>query len=256
MMYDENKTIMTPLTIGFVIAQLIVTVLIVAGFQAVLADDRVGLGVEVGGLQQQIQGLPDSSQKTIEYQIYQAVAKNTTSGNVQNSGVTIRDGSLINDYYEDINVHYVSFIADIANAGQSYRVVHEWSNDLKNKYVSPNAATGVICLDKSELIYGEFNCDASNDYLKNTMVYEMIYALGYISPRSGMHMVMLPEAYASSPDFKIKLYYRECVTMCMCMKATEAQKTAILAKFDELVGNLGFRSSEIPHYFDNCEDGM
>ena len=256
MMYDGDKIVIRPLTVGFAIVQLIVTVLIVAGFQAVLADDRVSVGVGVSGLQQEIVGLPDSSKEKIEFQIYQAVAKNSGTENIKDSGVEIRSGSLINTYYDSINVHYASFIADIPGAEQSYRVFHEWSDDAKNEYISPDMPVGVVCLDKSELVYGEFDCDPSNDYLKKAMVYNMIYALGYMSPGSDLNLVMVPESYASSLDFKVKLYYRECVTMCSCVSVSNADRLAALQKFDNLVSSLGFKSSDIPYYFDNCEGGM
>lgn len=254
-MQDKIRENVNVVTVGLGLVQVIFIIFIVVAFMSVLRDDRVELGIGVSGLQQQIEGLPDSSKESIEYYIYQAVANNSASENVQKTGVIVRDGSLVDNYYEDLNIHYVNFIADLPDVGQSYQVFHEWSDDLKNEYISPDLATGVMCLDNEDLIYGDFECDHSNDYLRKAVAYNMIYKLGLMNTESGLSLQMLPESYASSPDFKVRIYYRECVKTCACATVSENKKTIALNAFDDFVSGLGLKPSSIPHYFDNCENG-
>lgn len=149
----------------FIILEIIIIALIVFIAQNALANHENIPNTEVSGIQQEIKDLPEDSVKVIQAALYNAIVMNGGAKNsLSNQEVQIRQDSVVNLYFESINMHYVKFIVDIPSIEQSYQVFREWSDDGANKYYLDNRMTLIMCLDKSQAIYPDFECrDKSGD---------------------------------------------------------------------------------------------
>lgn len=246
-----NNEKINPVTTGLIIAQVIFTILMIISFNMVLANEPIDLGVEVGGINQEIEGLPESGKSNIEYNIYQAVADNTASGDIKKTGVVLRAGSLINKYYEEFNINYVNFIADVPDVEQSYRVIYEWSDDAENEYLSPAYSTIVMCVEPDEVIFENFDCNTEDDYMKNTVVSSMAYRYGYALPGYD-NISILPEGLTGGEDFRMRINYVTCDTQCSCKSVSKEEQQVAIRAFSDFVAGLGFEPGSISYHFDNC----
>ncbi len=239
-----------PVIVVAVFVQIVFVIVAVVSIKQILESNQPKLEVNVTGLTQEIPGLPESGKEKIEYYVYQAISDNSPGSNISKTGVNIREGSLINKYYENANIHYVNFIADIPEAEQSYQVAYEWSDDAANKYISPAVSAAVTCLDEAQLVYGNFDCDRKNDNLKQTLITMIIRAMGGRPEEEGGIYLAVDDPR----DFKVKINYFVCDTMCLCERVNENRKQQALTVFDNFIEGLGYNSDSVPHYFYNCED--
>jgi hypothetical protein len=109
--------------------------------------------------------LPKSNDDTTDfigyalYQIVHANNKNIKSAD-EISGAIVRQNSTKQISYDDsTGIYQYSLIVDIEPLRQSYKITYATADDMAvlNKTYSNNLALA-SCLDKSELIYGDFNC--------------------------------------------------------------------------------------------------
>ena len=251
-MEGQSRKPINPILVTAIFIQIIFIIVAIVSIKNILESNQPSLEVEVTGLTSEIEGLKDNNREAVEYSIYQAMSNNLPGTNIKKSGVEIREGSLINQYYEKANVRYANFIADIPEVNQSYQVGYIWSDDEMNKYVSPDAAIAVTCLPQDQLIYGDFNCDKSLDKLKRNIVSMLISAVsGKPNPES--EVVLSANPQSGYDDFKVKINYAECDSMCICKKATEEGRKAALNEFDTFIKSIGYNSDDIPHYFYDCD---
>lgn len=248
---DNRKIKINPVSAVLIFFQVIFIILMIISFRNLFDSSEPKLDIEVSGLRDEIAGLSEEGKEVIEYNIYQAVSLNSISDNIQKSGVFIREGSLINEYFEKINVHYVNFIADIPDIQQSYKVVYEWSDNPENEFISPDYSAVAMCLDESQLIYGDFDCVNEKSYVKNAIVSDMIRGNEYIIP--GHEDIGI--SFISSvryDDFKIQINYLDCGSQCVCREVSDAEKQEAVGLFVDFLSKLGFVKEEIPFYFYNC----
>ena len=250
----ENKSIknFNPIIMIAALLQIIFVIVAVISIKQILESNQPTLEVEVTGLTSEIDGLKESNKRIIEYSVYQAISINSPGSNIDKTGVDIREGSLINKYYEKANIHYANFIADVPNAKQSYQVAYIWSEDELNRYVSPDAAIAVTCLPQDQLIYGDFDCNHNRDYMKQDMITMILKALSG-KPKADSDVILDVESTSSS-DYKIKISYALCDSMCICKLTTEDGKQQALEEYDEFISGLGYNPNDITHYFYNCEN--
>lgn len=254
-MEEQPKKKVNPIIIAAIVVQIIFIIVAALSIKQILESNQPELKVEVTGLTSEIPGLTENSKDSIEHAVYRAVSDNSPSKNIEKSGVDIREGSLINKYYEDANINYVSFIADVPNASQSYQVAHIWSSDGKNKYVSPDINVAVTCLPKEQLVYGDFECDHKQDDHKKDIVMMIIRAVGgKLDTDSDNDLLLTLEPGTNYDNFKIKINYALCESMCVCKKATEEDKQRALAMYDEFIKGLGYNPEDFDHYFYSCEN--
>ena len=251
-MENYDKPIINYRTIVFFIFQFIFIILMIVMFSNLNAPEVINTGIEIDGLSN-INGLSSEDQTTIRHKLYEAVAFNSETNNIPESGAIIRDGSLINNFYEDFDMNYLSFIVDLSNVEQSYRIYYEWSNDENNQYVSPDDAGAVMCVDDDEIIYDEFNCKNNDKYYKNVIVNRMAYRYGYMLPGFSDLNVM-PEGDVRSEDFKVKLNYLICSSQCDCLSVSENAKAEAISGFETFLNGLGIGASDVKYYFDNCQN--
>ena len=72
--------------------------------------------------------------------------------------IFIRKDTFSQFYDKDTDVHTVHFILDIKSIKQSYNVSYQWTSDHHRSEDIDEYGTGVKCLPKERLIYGDFNC--------------------------------------------------------------------------------------------------
>ncbi len=111
--------------------------------------------------------------ETIEYNVGEDVA-------IKSLNVVIREGTFNESFDINKNVRMVKFVADIEEIKQSYGVKLEWdeAQDSEADTQADEWGTEVYCLDKKDLIYGDFNCKdfytityGSNDPIINILPY-------------------------------------------------------------------------------------
>ena len=232
------------------LVQVLFVVLLVVAFNHFYDTGTGVVKVEMGGLTDELDNLTEIDETDIESGVYQALASNT-DGIIRKRGAYIRENSLIENYYENLGMHYANFIVDIPDANQSYRVVARWiDSNISDGDVS-GAATGVLCLDDKELIYGYFDCKPYLEYMKYTIL-DSLFSTGAESLDGDV--TLIPVFGESEDDFKVGIRYSDCdETECICRVAKEAEKKETLKKFDGLIEKLGFRADSVARYFGDCE---
>lgn len=270
-MENEDKEINLGM-LSFVAVQLIITIILVISFQNVLAPDKIILGMKIDEIAQEVDGLSEDNKELLEFVVYNAVAKNITDNNVRLDGAIVRDGSLKNTYFEEVDINFVSFIVDIPDAKRSYQVVYEWSDDEENMYVPKNDAAAALCLESDQLIYGDFNCDHSKDWWRRYYASTILQAYGNVLP-GYRNMASLgeddmndanetifevggiasTEGEFASDDFKVKLGYMICESQCECYSVDEDKKNRVIVAYKEFLDRIGFTVEQVPYYFDNCQ---
>lgn len=118
--------------------------------------------------------LDETKKSVIESVLYDEILFNSV-GNIYNGGAKIRDGSAYNVYINELNIYVLNFIVDIEDLEQSYRVVYRWTDKYPNENIPQNVPGLAFCLDKDELIYGDFGCkDGYNGHGADTVVYDLL----------------------------------------------------------------------------------
>ncbi|MDO5451469.1 MAG: hypothetical protein Q4F56_00045 [Candidatus Saccharibacteria bacterium] len=121
--------------------------------------------IPISNFEHDLEGLPENSLDVIESMLYDTIASNGgTLENISDSDAKVRENSMIDLYFEDINMHYVNFIIDIPSIEQSYQIFNEWSDDRTNPNYLTNMATMIMCPLKEQLIYTDFNCKDEFDH--------------------------------------------------------------------------------------------
>ena len=178
--------------------------------------------------------LGDDKKSVIEGELYRTIALNLPESTADYGG-KIREGSARQYYFKDQDFYFVNFIVDFEDIGQSYRVIHRWTENYPNQNVPPNNGYMVFCLPKSELIYGEFNCqDQHEDYVLNMIVGQ---TLPYMHPLSDGYTTTIEE---SNPNrISINAKYR----------TDENTVKTVSAHVKEYLEKLGFSDEEFELYF-------
>lgn len=147
-------------------------------FANVLTEPNVVPEVGADEFVGQIEGLSWELSDDIGRAIYDAIAKNTGDGrNVDESGVIVRDGSLIDRRFDGADLRYVSFIVDVPELSQSYWVYYDDYGELDADELSGGAPEVVVaCLvDDNEMIYKDFDCrDGGSGLARNYVVAEYL----------------------------------------------------------------------------------
>jgi len=145
--------------IVFLVIQIIIVILLVTIISNINNNSFEAPSTKIFNLTQKVNDLPTDSVEPIQVSLYDAVEINKgTLQSITDSDAEVRDGSVVNLYFEKQNVHYVSFIVDIPSISQSYQVFHEWSDEANNPYIMLNMATMTMCLPQSMSIYEDFKC--------------------------------------------------------------------------------------------------
>ncbi len=251
---EEKKVIKFNLPILiFVFLQLLFIILIVVAINRANSEKIGVINVEVEGLANEIPNLPEYGKEDIEYSIYAAISAATPE--INKKGIYIRDGSIIDIYYEDAGKRYINFVADIPTLERSYRVIAEWDDGVTGDLLYDSASggkIGVLCLEKDELIYGEFDCKPYREYMKNVILGSLLEAG---AETISSDVTLIPRYGESGESLRIEIRYSDCgETQCVCRVAIGAEKEEISKELDGLIEKLGFRADDIPRYFSDCDN--
>lgn len=153
-----HKQILTIATFAFLV---IVVILLIITLQAIFHKNPYGNEIKIDNFKEYYEDVPSDRQDVVFNSLYNIVVTNSTpESEIPESGALIRPDSAKSSYDESVQSYYGSFIVDIAEIQQSYRVQFGWVDKD-----SPNGLSGdstlITCVDKSEVIYEDFNCTDS-----------------------------------------------------------------------------------------------
>jgi hypothetical protein len=107
-----------------------------------------------------VENLPDNRIELIEEILFNTIEMNVVDG----TNLNVTDAVVRDDTYKQTlddpakQIYYTTFIVDIPSLEQSYRVEDYYSPLPAEVSGLRDYATLVLCLDKKDLIYGEFSC--------------------------------------------------------------------------------------------------
>ncbi len=250
---DDNKPRFTLGQIAFGFFELVFVIIALTLFVKILTPEPANLEMGINWSQSDISLLPTDVQNSIEFSIYDIVAYNTDNPNINKSGITVRNDSIVKAYREKTNVNYVTLIVDIPDLQQSYRVFYEWSDDKTNEYISPNNNAIAMCLNQKQIVYDSFQCKDMYPTYKETLVSTAINQYGYKIPGDSELSVWFNSNIVDE-NFKVILGYKSCGDMCTCKTVSEDQKQKAIATFENfLLTKLGLYPDDVSFSFDNCE---
>ncbi len=166
---DGGKIKINWVMIAFVILQLVFLVVVVFSVlrvdhkEAVLVDE-VGFEeddsqITIVGLSSEVPGLADSDVKVIQQKLFKVMGENNTELNTGEIKAKIREGTVSNQYFEDIKSSLLTMVVDVPELEQSYRIVYEYPNGI----LDLDESVFVLCLDEGdEVIYPDFHCKSSD----------------------------------------------------------------------------------------------
>jgi hypothetical protein len=104
-----------------------------------------------------VKNLSEDRHLLIEQELFKTIQLNFGEQSVPD----VKDAVIRNGSYQQTlnnNIYHTSFIVDIESLKQSYGIVDRFSYlppDISGLY---SEAALAVCIDKQELIYGDFNC--------------------------------------------------------------------------------------------------
>jgi len=158
-----------------------------------------------------VKNLSSSEKNLIEKNLYGATLMNYSDkdGLKLTDDAVIRDGSYSQDFGNDI--YKTHFIIDIKSIGQSYRIEDSFSKLSVEKSGLSDYTTLVLCVNKTDLIYGDFNCkdvtsveagvSSVDPILKYLPLTTLTYSLSIDPTSSSLHIYA--DILLSNVDYKI-----------------------------------------------------
>ena len=144
--------------IGVGITAVIFVILLIITLIQIFRPNPYGPGLRIDNLSDHVSDLSSDRKKSMFAALYRIVQSNLSDdASVPKSGAIIREGTADIVYNEITDVHSGSFIVDIEEIRQSYKIQYEWSSNETNPNLSgyPMLAS---CLDQHLVIYKEFKC--------------------------------------------------------------------------------------------------
>ena len=165
-MQNQSYTKINPIVVIAVLIQLLFIVLVIATINNVLNAEQDNPKVSIDNYSQvensiELEGNVGNNLKKdiLGRAIYRTVSMNY-DGNLKNSGANVREGSMRSLYLDDYDYQYMSFLIDLPDIEQTYRVVYRQGDDN-----TPGGLFGiddynaiVFCPREADLIYEPFDC--------------------------------------------------------------------------------------------------
>ena len=141
---------------NIVIATIILIWVLVPIVIALIIREGAPGSIEISGYDAHMANMPQSSRRNINQTLY-SILRESSGNNVSDiDDAIIREDSLIDEYFEDLDFHFSTFVVDISSIRQSYIVFIRWADNPE--VAVPGDILRFGCLVKEELIYGEFDC--------------------------------------------------------------------------------------------------
>lgn len=156
MRQEQDRKTIKLVAIGIAVLALIGIALFIVDSQ--LNKNPYGDNVAIKNYDQKVKNLPNDYKNLFSAMLFEAVKVNLPDvkpGDI--NGGTIREGSDTQQEVTTGRQYAGSFIVDIESVKQSYRVQYEYSSNPGDGFSSGYPLL-VSCLEKDELIYGDFNC--------------------------------------------------------------------------------------------------
>lgn len=171
--------------------------------------------------------------------VYDIAALNNT-GNINNFGAKIREGSVSNVYLEELGMNFVHFIVDVEDLGQSYELVYRWIKDMpKDKDLKDIPMVVAYCPKAEDLIYGNFDCkDEYNGTGEARVVYETLQFHEFNNARFSI---------IGNPSVGEKLSIS-----ILTPTDYETDKSKAIAEFSEYMNSLGFDLEDYEYAASTC----
>lgn len=139
------------------------TIIALGAFVFSLLNRPVERTVEIANLNEFLEGnkTDEFSLELIKGRLYETINYNIEDESlIKKVKILVRDGSYEQTYNSVTGLNKVSFIVDIEEIQQSYLVSYEWDDLVLEGEESDidEWGTEVTCLNKDQLIYGEFDC--------------------------------------------------------------------------------------------------
>ena len=170
----KMQEMINPFNLFLLFLEVVFIVLMAMGFSNVLSEPEMEVGIGANEISREIEGASGGLDDDISRAVYEIVAMNTSQEtNVNQNGVVVRDGTVINKEINDLGLRYVSFIVDIPKIKQSYRVYYDDYDEIDENDISGRAPEVLVaCLNGSdEMIYEDFDCkDDYNDLARYYVV--------------------------------------------------------------------------------------
>ena len=178
--YIQQNSVMVGI---FVAIQIIAIILFIVTINGINKSTFKLSNVPISNLSQDLENLPTNSVETIQDLLYDTITINQgTLNSISDSDAEVREGTMIDLYFENIDMHYVNFIVDIPSIQQSYQVFNEWSDDNSNPHYLINMVTMVMCPLKDQQIYNNQDCrDIFNHNGQKIIVSKFINQFDYNS---------------------------------------------------------------------------
>ncbi len=165
--YPKNR--LKPIIIIFILFIFIIIIISALGIAGVFHHNPYGPELKIDNYNQYIKNSPIDTRDATFTALYNTVQLNLDKDKIPANGAKIRDQSFVDNFQENANIHYNTFIVDIESIQQSYYAQVSWSDD-------PEANLGgypilFTCPTKEQLIYPEFNCTSLIEQNKLTQLY-------------------------------------------------------------------------------------
>lgn len=153
----------------FIVLQLMFVVAIV--FSIVQIGDNSGMilddvgfteddpQVKIDGIMAAVPGLTEEDAKVIQQKLFEVMSENNTELNTRETKAEIREGTVSDQYFEDLESGLLTMVVDVPELEQSYRILYEDPSGI----LDLDERAFVICLDKEEEVrYSNFHCKSSD----------------------------------------------------------------------------------------------
>jgi len=160
----------------------------------VTSKNQYGDAIKIQNLGSYTAGKPVNKERVdfVQHDLFNTVNKNLDKP-VKGSSVKdalVRDGTFSQTYNDKVDVYTVKFIVDIASLKQSYDVSYQWVESGDSYQKLDEYGTGVRCLPKDKLKFGDFNCKDMFTQLQPTE--PLLQHLPYTTPN--IDVVLDPRA--------------------------------------------------------------
>ena len=170
--------------------------------------------------------LDDAQKSVVEGELAKIVSLNNTDSSTLSYGAEIREGSVHDVFIDDLAIHFLNFIIDVKELGQSYQVIYRWADRYPNPNVPTNNSAMIFCPRQDKQIDQNFNCrDDYNGNGESIVAYQVL--------RNQLFGSFLTGIEGNDTDGIKKIYISP-------MDSEEATKDNAIKTLRDWLANLGF----------------
>lgn len=225
-----------PIVIVLFVLLQIFFVIILAFFISKLNSNNYSVSnLPISNLKSDLESLPENSVEAIQSALYDNVTTNGgTLSSISDSDAKVREGTMTELYFDEINMHYINFIVDIPSIEQSYQIFNEWSDNKSNPHYLTNLTTMVMCPLESQIEYSSFKCRDSYNHNGQSLI------------ASNFLPLLDPDSYSTLIQNSKAPYI--VVIAPKAFMVDDDTKTSYTKQTEENIKSLGFPSDAFNYY--------